>query len=504
MKNILQKDSYLPDRGAVCYNYPVCKKQSAGEIFMKKLLWALLVLSALLCASAMAEAKDITSNCKFWASEGSVSAVTDSSIKTAWEPSANAEIRIGFPADAAYLAVEWEDDPTGYVFVQYDENQNPFKELTEADSFVGMSQVFTLDDAARFASLKLTQNGQRIQKIRVYSEGELPISVRNFLPAHEKCDLMVVSAHQDDEWIFFGGIMPYYEYVQEKKVQMVYMANCGRTRKNEALNGLWAGGMKHHPYFIDLKDENLSSINEALEHWGGKEGLTEILVDTIRRFKPEVILTHDIDGEYGHNQHKLTSRAMETAIIAAADPARFPDSYGKYGAWQVKKLYLHLAPNAIDFDWNVKYDQLRGYTPLEVARIAYSKHESQQKYYQVEDGGKYDNSLFGLTYSTVGEDVRKDDLFENIVSVPENTPLPEPVGTAEPPVTIPPAESNEIVPEISPEPTTAPVPVREKGGSGAGLIIGIAAGIAVIGAGAGLYLHQRKLRRRKRRRRVRR
>ena len=467
---------------------------------MKKIFMILLILSALLCASAAAEAKDVTSSCKFWASEGSVSDVTDSSIKTGWAPSAGGEIRIGFPENAAYVYVDWEDDPTGYIFTQFDESRTPFAEATEADSFVGMTQVFDLDANARFASLQLVQDGQRIQKIRVYSEGELPISVRNFKPAHEKCDLMVISAHQDDEWIFFGGIIPYYEYVREKDVQVVYMANCGRTRKNEALNGLWAGGVKHHPYFIDLKDENLSSINEALEHWGGKEGLTATLVETIRRFKPEVILTHDIDGEYGHNQHKLTSRAMETAVIAAADPNQFPESYADYGAWQVKKLYLHLADNAIDFDWNVKYDHLRGYTPLEVARIAYSKHESQQQYYQVEDGGKYDNSLFGLTYSAVGEDVRRNDLFENIDPLIENTPLPEPVGTAEPPVTAAPAAA-EIIPEISPEPTAPPVAVKEKGGN-AGLVIGIIAGIAVIGAGTGFCVHQRKLRRRKRRRRV--
>ena len=120
--------------------------------------------------------------------------------------------------------------------------------------------------------------------------------------------------------------------------------------------------------------------------------------------------------------------------------------------------------------------------------------------YQVEDGGKYDNSLFGLTYSTVGQDIRKDDLFENIESVPENTPLPEPVGTAEPPATIPPAQSSEIIPEISPESTTAPVPVREEGGSMVGPMIAIAAAVIAAGVSVGVALNMRKRRRRKRRR----
>ena len=32
----------------------------------------------------------------------------------------------------------------------------------------------------------------------------------------------------------------------------------------------------------------------------------------------------------------------------------------------------------------------------------------------MEDGGQYDNALFGLFFTTVGEDVSKDDLMENI------------------------------------------------------------------------------------------
>ena len=464
---------------------------------LSKILPIVMALMLIFCTGALAQSENITNNCQFWVSEGSASDVTDGSIKTGWKPAnPDAELRIALPENAGYVGVDWQDDPTGYVFIQYNANKEIISETDIQDSFVGMSQLFRVDENARYAALRLTNTNQSVQKIRVYSRGELPLKVRDFKPAHDKCDLMVISAHQDDEWIFYGGIIPYYEYVQEKKVQVVYMANCGPTRKEEALNGLWAGGVRNHPEFLDLKDENVQSLNEALEHWGGKEGLTGVLVDCIRRYQPEVILTHDIDGEYGHNQHKLTSRAMETAIIAAADPNQYPESYEKYGAWQVKKLYLHLADNAIDFDWNVKYDQLRGYTPLEVAKIAYSKHETQQKYYQVEDGGKYDNSLFGLTYSVVGDDVLRNDLFENITPAVQATP--EPAATPEP-------TAEPVVQQVAetPQPTAEPMPAAEERG-GSGLLIGLAIGAVVLAAaGAGAYLYIQNQRRRRRRRRKR-
>ena len=55
-------------------------------------------------------------------------------------------------------------------------------------------------------------------------------------------------------------------------------------------------------------------------------------MERIRRFRPEVILTHDLNGEYGHNQHKVTARTMQAAIEAAADPTRYPASAQLYGA----------------------------------------------------------------------------------------------------------------------------------------------------------------------------
>ena len=145
--------------------------------------------------------------------------------------------------------------------------------------------------------------------------------------------------------------------------------------------------------------------------------MIEQLVERIRRFRPEVIVTHDLNGEYGHNQHKITARVMQAAIEAAADSSRFPDSAQRYGAWQTKKLYLHLyGENRLYMDWQTPCDALDGRTPLETAQLGYSMHVSQHKYYQVVAGGAYDNAAYGLSYSTVGLDTAgRNDMFEHIV-----------------------------------------------------------------------------------------
>ena len=51
-----------------------------------------------------------------------------------------------------------------------------------------------------------------------------------------------------------------------------------------------------------------------------------------------------------------------------------------------------------------------------MATEAFKFHVSQVKSGTVmEDGLLYDNSIFGLWYSAVGEDVEKNDFFENVL-----------------------------------------------------------------------------------------
>ncbi len=442
--------------------------------YIRRLAVICAIVAALLATHSgrAAPAVEINDRVTFKVSIGSVKGATDELIATAWAPkTSQAELYMQFPEDGAgYVRVDWEFDSPGYEFVQYGADKRELSSRTEADSYAGITQLFSIVEGARYAKLRLTKPGQKVCRVSVYSRGELPGDVPNYDPPCDKCDLMVVSAHQDDEFLFFGGILPYYCGVRGKKVQVVYMADCGRLRRGEALDGLWVAGERNYPDFINLKDRRAETIRDGVELWGGKDAILSEIVWRIRRFRPEVILTHDLDGENGHNQHKITANAMKLAIEAAADPARFSDSYARYGTWQVKKLYLHLySGDVVDFDWNVRYAELGGGTPLERARAGYVKYVSQKGSGQVEDGGQYDNSLFGLAFSTVGEDVRHDDLFENIDVKP----------SAEP--------TEKVTPEpallFSPEPTAVGTPVPPVNGK-----IGASAGRVGLLLGGGIAL----------------
>ena len=123
----------------------------------------------------------------------------------------------------------------------------------------------------------------------------------------------------------------------------------------------------------------------------------------------------DIDGDYGHTAHVTFSWLGRPAVERAGNAAEHPASAQQYGVWEVPKTYIHLyGENQLRMDWHQPLEAFDGLTGLEVASKAFAWHVTQQERWAVHDGGAYDNALFGLWRTTVGQDVVKNDLFENI------------------------------------------------------------------------------------------
>lgn len=66
------------------------------------------------------------------------------------------------------------------------------------------------------------------------------------------------------------------------------------------------------------------------------------IVEIIRRLKPEVIITSDPIGGYGHPDHIAIHKATVMAFSAAGDPQKYPDAGPPF---QPQKLYFHVFPH---------------------------------------------------------------------------------------------------------------------------------------------------------------
>ena len=158
------------------------------------------------------------------------------------------------------------------------------------------------------------------------------------------------------------------------------------------------------------------SVVEVIKEWEVKNRRPkDKMVALIRQYKPDVVMLHDVDGEYGHTAHMAFSWLGQQGVERAADAAEHPESAENWGVWDVPKTYIHLWPeNQLRMDWHQPLSAFGGKTGLEMAAEGFACHASQQERWRVQDGGEWDNALFGLWRTTVGPDVEKNDLFENI------------------------------------------------------------------------------------------
>lgn len=281
-----------------------------------------------------------------------------------------------------------------------------------------LHEYISLDSPAADAVINIPKDNIRISDIRIFSEGTLPEDVQIWNPPCERADILLVPAHADDEILFLGGIIPTYSVVKEAQIQVAYMAEfwtSSKIREHEKLDGLWEAGLDNYPVCGNFKDVYSETIEQAQGQYNFDD-MVSYVTEQIRRFQPQVIVTHDQKGEYGHGFHMLTSKAVTTAVEAALDENQYTDSASLYGIWDTPKTYLHLyEENKIRLDLRQPIASMGGRTALEIAADAYKKHVSQQWcWFYVSDDYQYSCAEFGLYRTTVGNDIKGDDLLENL------------------------------------------------------------------------------------------
>lgn len=392
------------------------------KTIMMKILAATLVLLALtgISASALAqEAENITAACAFEVSGGrKPTQFTDGEYTSYWlsDERKGAYIDITAPADAPMhgLYICFADMPKAWE-IQKQDADGKWTTLVSGDTrFLHTFVPLEGENHVRFVSTG-KKEAVKINELMVLGEGELPDWVQLWQEPDEKIDLLVISAHPDDELIFFGGTVPTYAVERGYSVLVTYMTRSNSTRSSELLNGLWHMGMRTYPQIGSFYDGYSLTLENGYKKWP-KNQVRSFITELIRKYKPEVVLTHDLNGEYGHGAHRVTADATRYCVEHAMEADFQKKSAEAYGTWQVKKLYLHLYPeNQITMDWRVPLEAFGGKTGLELAREAYALHITQQSTpFVIEDSGETSCALFGLAYTTVGPDTVGGDFMENI------------------------------------------------------------------------------------------
>jgi hypothetical protein len=111
----------------------------------------------------------------------------------------------------------------------------------------------------------------------------------------------------------------------------------------------------------------------------GKARAINFVAEQIRRYRPDVIITHDLNGETGHDNHKATAYAVTQAFLVAADRNATATNLVGLPPWQAQKLYVHLYPTNRLFhtSWETPYPALSNQTPHQAVNLGLTCYVSQ-------------------------------------------------------------------------------------------------------------------------------
>jgi N-acetyl-1-D-myo-inositol-2-amino-2-deoxy-alpha-D-glucopyranoside deacetylase len=176
----------------------------------------------------------------------------------------------------------------------------------------------------------------------------------------EILSLMCVHAHPDDEASSTGGTLA--KYAAEHVLTSLITATkgeCGEIRDPNLRMAPWEslGMIRHRELTLATAVLKVNFVNFLGYRDSGMAGTVDnhhsdafcnadpeeacrLLVLNIRKLRPQVLVTYNEHGGYGHPDHVMCNRITDAAFDLAADP-EFAWDDGE-APWQPRKLY-HIA-----------------------------------------------------------------------------------------------------------------------------------------------------------------
>jgi len=172
--------------------------------------------------------------------------------------------------------------------------------------------------------------------------------------------LLAVLAHPDDESFGMGGTLAYYAsrgvdvyLVCATRGEVGVVApemlerfdSIGDLREHELRCAASTLGLKE-VYFLDYRDSGMPGTEDNHHPKAlAAQSLEEVAANVvcyIRDLKPQVVLTFDPYGGYGHPDHIAIQRATVKAFEQANNPDFAPESKPIYSP---QRLYFHVMPH---------------------------------------------------------------------------------------------------------------------------------------------------------------
>lgn len=180
----------------------------------------------------------------------------------------------------------------------------------------------------------------------------------------DQLSLMGVYAHPDDEQGISGSLAKYARQGANTTLICATRGEVGEIAPEvqatpETLGQVREGEMRcaaakiglRHLYFLDYRDSGMVGTPENQDarslHQASLMEVTANVTRIVRAQKPQVLLTFDAWGGYGHPDHIQMHKAALMAFWLAGDAHYFPEQLTNgLHPWTPSKLYFHAWPRS--------------------------------------------------------------------------------------------------------------------------------------------------------------
>jgi LmbE family N-acetylglucosaminyl deacetylase len=164
--------------------------------------------------------------------------------------------------------------------------------------------------------------------------------------------LLAIFAHPDDESLGIGGLLARYaaegvstHLITATRGQRGWVGDQAEYPGPDALGKLREGELESAAKTLGIQDVVFLDYMDGDVDQAHPHHIIPQLVTEIRRIKPQVVITFDPFGAYGHPDHIAISQFSMAAVVAAADASYTVK--GDAPPHQVAKFYYFVDPEEL-------------------------------------------------------------------------------------------------------------------------------------------------------------
>ena len=178
--------------------------------------------------------------------------------------------------------------------------------------------------------------------------------------------LLAVVAHPDDETFGCGGLLAKCaaegvhvallcatrgEVGQISDASLATSKNLGQVREGELRAACEILGVKDL-HILEYRDSGMAGTSDnghpRAFNQANQDEVVASIVEVIRRLKPQVVMTFESHGGYGHPDHIAIHHAAREAFSAAGDPTRYAEQLAEgLQPHRPDKLYYFAFPRSV-------------------------------------------------------------------------------------------------------------------------------------------------------------